>query len=262
MKKIALLLLALISVSNAEVNFGMSAGAGIGLPIQFSFDKNTSSPEFLGNFMSAMILGEDQVFFIGVEYTYRKHTNSVSYTEEVTERWPSAFDNTVYTYTSTHPAWKDEYVRSHNIGLTMGMNLNRNPVWWTIGYDTYTKAPYFQSTLGLLASKRTSNNGILFGFTTYFSKSEFSAGLTLSIHIFGDSYKRDEGYENAGAIAGILTSFVAAGMGDSGSGDNKAYKSKYKNGSCSIYGCLCADGTMSYAENRQGACSWHGGILD
>ena len=31
-------------------------------------------------------------------------------------------------------------------------------------------------------------------------------------------------------------------------------------GTCSIYGCLCNDGTISYAKHRQGACSWHGGI--
>lgn len=76
--------------------------------------------------------------------------------------------------------------------------------------------------------------------------------------------KEAEVSEKGGAIAGVSTSIVmlavlaiaAAGGYDSEGNGNVEINS----GTCSIYGCLCNDGTISYAKHRQGACSWHGGL--
>lgn len=245
MKKTLLLLLLLTVISYSEGGITFGGGIGYGVPfegVSCNYECDwTTEPEFIFTARLAGIAGEDNVLTIGAEYTFR----SQKYTIENYDY----FNDIFYEYDS----------QSHNIGISVGMNLNRNPVWWTVGYDTFSKGPYFQSTIGLLAGPKHVNNGLLFALNTYISKEKISAALTLNFHFFGDSYERDEGYEKGGAIAGLITSYgmiltlatVATDGGSSGDSDVE---------SCHPNGCVCKDGTISYAKNKQGACSWHGGI--
>lgn len=250
MKKLIIYLTMLATLVFADVNYGVTIGGGAGIGIPFTDSYYYSlDPEYIATIRPALILGEDKVFTIGLDYTFRQQNYTIGEND--------------YSYTN-YTKYKTYHSYSHNFGISIGMNLNRNPVWWSIGYDTYSTGAYFQSTIGLLAGPRESNNGILFALNTYVSAKKVSAAITINLHWFGDSYTRDDGYEKGGAIAGVSTSIVmlavlaiaAAGGYDSEGNGNVEINS----GTCSIYGCLCNDGTISYAKHRQGACSWHGGL--
>lgn len=250
MKKLIIYLTMLTTLVFADVNYGVTigGGAGIGIPFTDSYDYSLD-PEYIAMIRPALILGDDQVFTIGLDYTFRQQNYTIGEND--------------YSYYYTK--YKTYHSYSHNFGISMGMNLNRNPVWWSIGYDTYSKGAYFQSTIGLLAGPRESNNGVLFALNTYVSAKKVSAGITVNLHWFGDSYIRDDDYEKGGAIAGVSTSIVmlaviAAAAGAGGDDNEGSGNVEITSGTCSIYGCLCNDGTISYAKHRQGACSWHGGL--
>ena len=271
MKKLIIYLITLTTLVFADVNYGVTIGGGVGIGIPFTDSYDYSlDPEYIATIRPALILGDDQVFTIGLDYTFRQQNYTIGEDAQriVTKTDYGIFDNKPYTYSYTeyYTEYKTYHSYSHNIGISMGMNLNRNPVWWSIGYDTYSKGAYFQSTIGLLAGPRESNNGILFALNTYVSGKKISAGITVNLHWFGDSYTRDDGYEKGGAIAGVSTSIVmlavlATAAGAGGGDDNEGNGNvEINNGTCSIYGCLCNDGTISYAKHRQGACSWHGGL--
>lgn len=251
MKKLWILILIIASLCFGEVNFGFTLGGGIGIGIPFtdSYDWDIE-PEYIGTFRPALILGDDQVFTLGIDYTFRQQNWTIG-----------EYNDSYYSYYKEYTTY---HSYSHNFGIAMGMNLNRNPVWWSIGYDTYSKGPYFQSTIGLLASSRENNNGVLFALNTYVSSKKVSAGITANLHWFGDSYKRDDDYEKGGAIAGASSSvvmlLVLAAAAGGGSSDDVNGSGEITTGTCSIYGCVCKDGWISYAKHRQGACSWHGGF--
>ena len=254
MKKIISYIIILTSFifADDEVNYGITAGAGIGVGVPFTEYSVDVEPEYIITLRPALIMGEDQVFTLGLDYTFRQQNYTI--TED--------------SYTSYRTKSETYHSYSHNIGIAMGMNLNRNPVWWSFGFDSYSGGLYLQSTIGLLAGSEENNNGVLFALNTYVSAKKVATGITVNLHWFGDSYKRDKGYENGGAIAGVSTSIImltvlAAAAGGAGGSDNNSNTNsnvEISGGTCSIYGCLCNDGTISYAKHRQGACSWHGGI--
>ncbi len=270
MKKLIIYLTMLTTLVFADVNYGVTIGGGVGRGIPFTDSYDYSlDPEYIATFRPALILGDDQVFTIGLDYTFRQQNYTIGEDAQrvVTKTNYGVFDNKPYTYSYTeyYKEYKTYHSYSHNIGISMGMNLNRNPVWWSVGYDTYSKGAYFQSTIGLLAGPRETNNGVLFALNTYVSTKKVSAGITVNLHWFGDSYTRDDGYEKGGAIAGVSTSIVMLAVLAAATGAGSDYSEGSGNdeingGTCSIYGCLCNDGTISYAKHRQGACSWHGGL--
>lgn len=252
MKKLIVYLLTFAIAVFADINYGVTAGGGVGIGIPFTDSHEyyyNIEPEYIATIRPALILGDGQVFTIGLDYTFRQQNYTIA-----------EYDYFSYTKYKTYHSY------SHNFGISMGMNLNRNPVWWSIGYDTYSEDAYFQSTIGLLAGPRESNNGVLFALNTYVSAKKVSAGITINLHLFGNSYTRDDDYEKGGAIAGVSTSIImlavlagAAGDG-AGIGGGGCGNAEINSDTCSICGCLCNDGTISYAKHRQGACSWHGGI--
>lgn len=250
MKKIIVILLLISTLTmgadqeHTTVNYGITTGIGIGYGLYWDYDTYQNGEETNAFIRPALIIGKDQVFTLGIEYAYRSLQGKI-------EEYSLYEDNSI--------AFNDI---EHNVGLSMGMNLNRNPVWWNIGYDSYSKGIYFSSMIGLLAGPHDRNNGLLVFLNTYISSKRVSGSIGIALHWFGDSYIRNEKYEDGGAIAGLCTSALIIGAAGfaAGGGAGSSNDGYIDYGTCKYTGCICKDGTISYAEHKQGACSWHGGI--
>ncbi len=195
-------------------------------------------------------------FNLFLEYGF--HKNHVSYEY-------SSYNG--YTRVETD---KVSDIMFHDIGIGFGGSLPHASVNISFGYEiasAYSKSdggPFMRIGLGgyISGSDKRSYKGALVEMECILSAHRFSMGLVFGLHLNGTKdYTDDEIAEKekeektwllVGTAAFAATGAVGAASSSKGGG--------YYSDSCYPGGCMCNDGTMSYAKHRQGACSWHGGI--
>ena len=96
-----------------------------------------------------------------------------------------------------------------------------------------------------------------------FKPAAWAVGIALVILSAGTSPSTSTSYEGPGA-GGDYGSGGSAYIGGGSGGSGGAYGQPSGGNSASAPGstptAICADGSVSYAANHQGACSWHGGV--
>lgn len=190
------------------------------------------------------------------EYAY--HRNHVNY----------EYGSTSGYMTSYRDIGSD--IMFHDVGIGFGGSLPHASVNLSFGYE-YASAYgggdgglYMRVGLGgyISSSDKTSYRGMLIEMDCVLSSHRFSVSLIFGVHLNGikdyteeeiaAKEKEEETWLLVGTGAFAATAAVGSASASKGGGGGYS-------GTCR-YGCRCNDGTMSYAEHRQGACSWHGGI--
>jgi len=155
-----------------------------------------------------------------------------------------------------------------NFGIGFGGSLPHAIVNFAFGVESYRSmgitSPYMRITLGgyISSTDKNSYKGILLETNLILSKHRFGASINIGWHFNGtknysyseikEKEEEEEKWLLIGAFAAVGTSSAAAAY--------HGGSSSYSSGTCKINGCRCKDGHMSFAEHRQGACSWHGGF--
>lgn len=199
-KLMTLLGLALALYVHADIKGGITVGGDVGLGMPFEcmgIDTTLESgaSEIGWTIRPAIILGKDNKFAIGIEYTYKyqKYTLDKYKYRDITKDYPwTGYDGTVhhsyYTYTEHYDEITSVAAVSHNIGISFTEKLSKNPNWWTIGYDTDSKGPFFNANIGVYHGPDDYNANFMLALYTYISAKKMSIGLTLNFQAYTDYY--------------------------------------------------------------------------
>lgn len=207
MKNLLLLVFLLIAANSyAEIDCGITVGGGVGFGMPYDavsgnyYDDNYNTfesgiTEVGWTIRPALILGSNKKFAIGIEYTYKYQNYTVEEhkTREITEDYPFTwFDGTVehnyYTRTEYYSENVSHTAISHNIGLSFTEKLSTNPNWWTIGYDTDGKGPFFNANIGVFHGPDDSYANFMIAVNTYISTKKIALGITLNFQAYTDYY--------------------------------------------------------------------------
>lgn len=199
-------------------------------------------------------------FNLFLEYAF--HKNHVNYEYE-------SYNYTNYASTRYD---KTSSIVFHDIGFGFGGSLPHAIVNISIGYE-YAYAyggvdggVYMKIGLGGYISSRdkTSYKGMLVEMDMIMSTHRFGISVVFGLHLNGtkdyteaeiaEKEKEEEVWATVGTVGIMALGTVGAISASKGGGGGGSDYDTCR------YGCLCNDGTISRAEHRQGACSWHGGI--
>lgn len=203
MKKIFILACIFLCINSyADIDGGITIGGNIGLGMPYeamSFDTtlDAGASDVGWTIRPAIILGSQKKFAIGIEYTYKyqKYTLGKYKWRDVTRDYPwTGYDGTVQ---HSYYTWPEEYyeqtsytAHSHNIGISFTEKLTKNPNWWTFGYDTDSKGPFFSVNIGIYHGPDDTDANFMLAINTYISSKKIGLGIALNFQAYSDYYSK------------------------------------------------------------------------